>query len=93
MSAIFFTKYVPNAIITDGAIMATTSGTGSVDIVFADLIGVAQSRIKLVMVGNTAYRMSGDNPEITAYDSTTGTFTCFAVVDIDIPCVAFYTPS
>lgn len=92
MSGISFKRKIPNSLITGGAIMATTNGTGSNDIVFPELIGVAQSRIKIVFVGNVVFRQSGLNPEITAYDITTGTFTCVDPVDVDVPCVAEYTP-
>lgn len=92
MSAITFNQFVPNNIVTKCAVIATATGTGSVDIVFTDLIGIPQSRIKQVVVGNVTYRQSGTNPEITGYNSATGTFTCVDAVDVDVPCVAYYTP-
>ncbi len=92
MSVIKFTQWFPSSLVTSGALMATATGTGSVNIVFAGLINVAQSRIKCVVVGNTIFRQSGTNPEITGYTAATGTFACVDIVDVGIPCVAFYTP-
>lgn len=90
MSIITFNQFVPYNLIAKGAVIATATGTGVNTIVFPDLIGVAQSRIKQVVVGNVTFRMSGTNPEITNFDTTTGTFTCVDIVDVDIPCVAYY---
>lgn len=90
MSAITFNQFVPTNLVSKGAVIATANGTGSVDIVFADLIGVPQARIKQVVVGNVTYRQSGTNPEITGYNILTGAFTCVDPVDVDVPCVAYY---
>ena len=66
MSEIKFSQQVPGSLITAGAVMATTAGVGTTTITFTALIGVASTRIKMVVVGNVVYRRSGTNPEITA---------------------------
>lgn len=93
MSGISIHRRIPYSLITNGAVIAEATGTGSNDIVFPDLIGVVDSRIgNLIMVGPSNYRRTGTNPEISAYDPLTGTFTCVDPVDVDIPCMAFYRP-
>ena len=92
MSVIALKQFVSNSIITSGAIIATGAGDGTAFVEFADLVGVSESRLKMVVVGNTVYRMSGDNPEIIDYVVATGTIECVDDVPDGLPCVAFYTP-
>lgn len=92
MSAITKNTFIQPQFAISGALVATSAGNGTADITFTALANVAQSRIKNVIVGNTTYRLSGSNPEISSYNSTTGTFTCVDVIENGLPCIVFYTP-